>query len=270
MWSLNMCAKGCVALLVLVLLPGPLWAGVACDGVDDDLPTGLVFTDFITSTAGTISLWYTPTGAADSDNVNCGGGGRIWVAYEENQGNWIALMRHNNFGGLDRITNTHWDGTADCNDTTYTVNVPMHLAWVHSAGTTSLLYKDGVQVDTVASGTTADLTANILLYFCAGSLVALDGVNVAEGTITNLQTFPAALTAEQVANLASRTHRISAGGVPSGDWPLDECAHGASGQGVTFRDRSGNNRHLVGDDGPNNTGATCQGETVVSYPWGPE
>jgi len=49
-------------------------------------------------------------------------------------------------------------------------------------------------------------------------------------------------------------------------WPLDDQPDGTSGNGDTFRDRSGNANHGTGDDGGNNTGLTARAETLLSYP----
>ena len=47
---------------------------------------------------------------------------------------------------------------------------------------------------------------------------------------------------------------------------LDDESDGTSGDGDTFVDRSGNGNNGTGDDGANNTGLTCKGEEVLSYP----
>ena len=47
--------------------------------------------------------------------------------------------------------------------------------------------------------------------------------------------------------------------------PLDEYPDGQSVDALTFRDESGNNNILTGDDGGNNTGLTSLAEPVMSY-----
>ena len=48
--------------------------------------------------------------------------------------------------------------------------------------------------------------------------------------------------------------------------PLDDEPDGTSGDGDTFVDRSGSGNDGTGYDSANNTGLTCKGEEVLSYP----
>lgn len=49
-------------------------------------------------------------------------------------------------------------------------------------------------------------------------------------------------------------------------WPMDDGIDGASADGDTVRDLSGNGNDGVGNDGPNNSGLTWTAEEVLSYP----
>ncbi len=51
-----------------------------------------------------------------------------------------------------------------------------------------------------------------------------------------------------------------------GYWTLDDHPEGTAGDGLTFRDRSGNGNDGTGDDGANNTGLTCKAEEFLNYP----
>lgn len=49
-------------------------------------------------------------------------------------------------------------------------------------------------------------------------------------------------------------------------WPMDNGPDGASADGDTIRDLSGNGSDGIGDNGANNTGLTWKAEEVLSYP----
>ena len=86
--------------------------------------------------------------------------------------------------------------------------------------------------------------------------------------MAHLQTYNVDVGAAYIEQLA-RSRLVGPGALaPTASWPLDDCGDGASGNGVTFRDRSGNNRHATGDNGGNDTGLTCRAsEFLRRKPW---
>ena len=258
-----------MVLLLVLLVVGlsPAWGDIACDGLDDDLRSGLTMGNFLSASTGSIHFWYKPTGLPNSNDgsTECYAGGFVLGSYESGVGIWSSVTRHENYEGMDQFTGFHWDGAANCTSSPYAVNTWTSLAWVLDGGTLTF-YKDGLLVDSTSAGPTASLAGHF--HLCGGLAFEQQGFALSQGTITGVELFAAALSPAEIrAKAQARLHRFSAT-ARSGAWTLDECA--TMGNGVSFFDHSGNARHLTGHDGPNNTGLTCLGNTVLSYPWGAE
>jgi Concanavalin A-like lectin/glucanases superfamily len=250
----------CVAVLVLGLVPWLAWADLVCDGIDDKADTSLAFSTFASASTGTLVLWYQPTGTANSQGAACFEGERIYVIYSAGSGD-LGLYRNANLSGNDRLCASNFTGTEQLVSAAYTVNTWTHLAWVHGGGNLSL-YKDGTLMGTVASGNTGNVST--FLKLCQGGE---DTLLPGEGRIAEAKVYPVALSAAQIAAEGkSFVHNVIAA-APSGLWLLNTCPIGTSGNAFSFRDISGNQRPMVGDDGGNNTGLTCQGSSL-SYQWG--
>lgn len=237
-------------------------AEMSCDGLDDAIATTLAASNFLTASTGTLMMWYKPVGVPTSETGDCYGGGAMLIS--DATGGYFGLNRNSNFGGVgDRLCAWHWDGNSDEVPVTYTVNTWVHLAWVHSGGTLCF-YKDGALAGAcVASGDTLSLTQG--LSVCGGGGLA----HPAQGVLAGVSLEPTALSASVIAAIAkSRLHRLHTTR-PNGLWELNTCAVGSSGHGVTFADRSGNNRPLVGNHGAG-AGLLCGGDSHLSYPWGVE
>jgi hypothetical protein len=247
----------CLILLVC------LWCAVAhadvsCDGVDDELSSGISISTFLSAATGSLVLTYAPTGAAASNgSTSCGYGESL---LSDGSGGLMGLFRNGDLAGADRLCAYNWDGVDASIGATYTVNVRTHLAWVHGAGTL-LLYKDGVLVTSVASGDTTSLTSSLRLCRPLAASAA------AQGRMIEAKTYNVALTAAQIATEGtSAVHNV----IPvaaSGRWNFDDCAFGANGDGVTFADRSGNGHPITGSWGANTSGLACGGSSIP-YPWG--
>ena len=145
------------------------------------------------------------------------------------------------------------------------VNIAMSAGWHHLAATysggTLTLYIDGVSVGSQSGGGNVD-AMNGTLHLCGQA----DGTS--PDRITEVKTYDVVVPTAEIARAASSRLRLVDRTVPTAHWPLTDCPHGAAGQGVSFRDRSGNNRHLSGDAGGNTTGLTCRGSERLSRAWG--
>jgi len=253
--------------LLWLCLPGLVWADMACDGIDDSMITAIVATNFLSATTGTLSLWYKPSGTPLGLSGPCYGAERVFVDFDAGEGTGAVGIHRGEVASGDRVCATNYTTDEQMVETTYTTNAWTHLVWVHGGGNLSF-FKDGVQVGSpVASGDSSALTGP--LRICLGD-VASSGANPAQGTVAEAAVFSSTRSAQLIANAAkSRLRRVAAGGA-SGYWPLTDCAYGSSGNGVTFRDRSLNGRHMTGSSGANATGLTCQASNYLMMPDGVE
>jgi Concanavalin A-like lectin/glucanases superfamily len=253
-------------LLVLCLLL-PLWAraDVSCDGIDDDFSTQAALSNFLTASTGSLVVVYTPTGTASFQAAPCYGG--EFIIADASDGPYAGLYRHGNFGGGDRICAYNWSSGAEnpALAATYTVDVRMHLAWVHSGGQL-LFYKNGALVSAgVASGATENISHT--LRVCGGIAASNDNSLRGHGRIIEVKTYNVALTAAQIAAEGTSAVRNVIPVAATARWNFDTCPIGSSAQGVGFPDRSGNARTITGDAGANTTGADCLGSSIP-YQWG--
>ena len=242
--------RGLLALLLLLSLPARLRADVQFDGVDDALRQGLPRSTFVTATNLTISAVVFVSGPAP-------GGAACWEAgpLVTDEGGHLALGRQDDGAG-DRACAFLYDGTTRLSQT------PLTPGWHHLSltvqGGTVTLRVNGVPGTPDPTGGIADLTYVLAL----GGNVTLGGGwspdRLAEVRVYN--------TVVDVTPYARSRLRLHPPGTPTGYWPLEDCAEGAGGGGVTFRDRSGNNRHMTGAIGPNGTGLTCKASSGLSRP----
>lgn len=239
--------------LLVCLLALPLRADVLCDGTDDSVTTGLALSTFITASAFTVMGWtnvaFTPPSA-----LICWRG----AAITSDAGGVVLLGRKNssNFCGYAFDGSDH-ELTASSSAGWH------HLALRLSSGTLAL-FVDGVSAATTSMSPVSDLTPNVDI--CGG-----EATEPSSGDrMGNVQWFNSALSDQEIASRALSRIRLVGPTTPTADWQLDDCADGAAGNSVSFRDRSGNARHGTGDDGANNSGLTCQASNLLSYPVGPQ
>ena len=251
--------------LILLLCARLVHADIVCDGVDDDLTSGVALSTFMSGTTGSMMLWYQPTGTPNwSNTTECFEGERTLGDFALVDGSYAGIYRHGNLNGNDRLCAYHWDGTEDRVEAAYTTNAWTHLAWVHSGGSLTF-YKDGLSQGVVSSGTTALLTGNFRV--CLG-IADLQGNHPGQGVVAGVEIYNVEVSAAEIAAKATaRLHRFGSTG-RSGAWTLDSCA--TTGQGHAFYDSSHGGHPLTGDDGPNNAGLTCLANGVLTYPWGVE
>jgi hypothetical protein len=251
-------------LLCVLLVPLSALADVSCDGVDDDFTTNLGLSTFLTDTTGTLVLTYMPTGTPAYAYSSCPGG--EFLVSDAPGGPWLGIYRHGNydFAVEDRLCIYNWDGSNDFIPVAYSVGVRTHLVWVHSGGQL-LFYKDGALVTSIPSGTTPDVSHP--LRVCGGAAVVADNGQPGQGRIIALQTYAVALSAAQIASAGTSAVQNVIPVPATGQWNFDDCTPGASANGVTFLDRSGNARPMTGSSGANGTGATCLGSSIP-YAWG--
>jgi hypothetical protein len=241
----------------------PAWAGVICDGVDDQLTTGQLGSVFFNTTATTISLWVKPTGAAPAV-AHLYEGQSIFGDIDGGGGTYYGIYRHNNSGAGDEIncwnfvTSSFEVATTTDNDTW------THLAYVQN-GTSLTCYKNGVSAGSNTSTTSIDLTNSGIVALC--NVVSAGVTTVYAGEIADVRFFNTALTAAQVETIAkSRLYTTGAQGTAG--FPLAQCADGAAATGVAFVDRTGNGATMTADDGANNTGMLCSGSSMLAWPVG--
>jgi len=249
------------ALLVILLLLSPLAsADVVCDGVDDDLTTGVALSSFLSATTGTLEVWYKPTGTASAGfgSPDCYPGEFLLGDMSSGGATHLSISRNGNLSSTDRLCVWNDDGGFDQIVSTYTVDTWTHLVWVHTGGNL-LMYKDGALVSSTASGNTTALTAEVRM--CNG---APAGSAIGEGVFARAALYSVALSANQIEVLGkSRLQRVSPIAA-SAAWDFSRCADGASCNTVAFTDRSGNGRTLTA------SGTTGAAASAIGYPWGVE
>lgn len=253
--------------LSFLLLTAVAQADVECDGIDDNVLSTTNVTTFMSSSTGTMTLWYKPTGTASTVNQTCTGGEALLADVDPGlvDYGYLGLYRNPDLGGLDRICGFNDDlGGQDIVATTYTANAWTPLAWEHTGGNLNL-YKDGVLVSTIASGdTSTGLGANDL-HMCAGGVPFIEH---GEGRFANVVVYPTALGATEIRQMATSRLYYAGWSVPSGHWTFDQCGEGVNCTGVVFADRSGNGRVMTADDGANNTGMMGRASEYLSWPQG--
>lgn len=202
---------------------GKIGGGVELDGTDDyiNIPT-YALSDFVTASAGAMSIWYKPKGSAPS--VTNPYNGDLIIG---DHSGFVGIYRSSTSAACDGTSGDYlyfynWDGDADCVAVSYTADEWIHLSWVHSGGNL-YAYKNGQLIGSVASGSTSTITGT-LRFGSFGS------THWAQGTIDEIKTYNYARTASQVAWDYNK-------GKPIAHWQFDETS------GTTAYDASGNNNN---------------------------
>lgn len=236
-------------LLLGLLCPPSVQAGVDCDAVDDVLVTDLALSNFITPGAFTLATWLKVQGSAPSSTV----------CYEAasllgDTGGYLALGRNgtSTFCGLVYASGSQ-QVTAAATAGWH------HLALRLSSGTLEL-FVDGVSVSTVATSPIEVVTG--LVQGCTGT------GSLPPDRLEDTRFYAVAVPNAELESMGKSRIRGVGRTAATAHWHFDTCPAGASGQGHAFPDRTGNGRAMTGDDGGNNTGLTCHGAEWVSRPWG--
>jgi len=135
----------------------------------------------------------------------------------------------------------------NCNSSSsLSVNTWYHFAYVNNAGSWTI-YLNGSSDNTgTGGGTIGSMTHS-------GDNAGSDTFS---GRIAQLAVFSVAISSTDVSDLKNKTKTPAEVGNLIAWLKLDEVADGASGNGTTFADSSGNGNSGTGDDGANNTGLT--------------
>lgn len=230
------------ALLCVLLVAGIAAADVEFDNVDDVITATATCNDLLTASSATMMGWIKVIGAGTYAS-ECFFDSTIFRDTDR----LVGLGRRSSTlycfevfdGASKQITSASSSGWH-------------HLAWTLSGGTLTA-YVDGVSAGTLASGNQQCTTGTLRM-----------GENMVD-RLAGLMTFNTALSAGEIANIAGSRIFGPVRTQPSADWRLTDCADAASGDAVSFKDRSGNGRNISGDNGANNTGLTCKGSEFLKY-----
>lgn len=249
------------ALCVILIYVSAAWAGVNLDETDDFINTADSPFDFERTDAFSLHGWF-----KNSSGDDCLFGKILatnpWRGYQmELVTGTIRFLLYNSPGNLIDISttaSTFGDGAWHAITTTYDGS---------SAASGVTIYIDN---SSQATSTSSDALSATILNNINLTLGSEEGKGYFGGSITDFAVYSVELTAQEVAQLHnSDVKRMPLQVSPSNlvaYWPLDDCADGTSGDGVTFRDQSGNGNNGTGNDGANNTGLTCEAEQVLTYP----
>ena len=243
-------------LLVLLLGTSLAQAGIICDGTDDFLTAGNVLINL--NTTFTIEAWVQTTATAANQYVlsknTAGGGYRLHVGTTGIP--WGQILN----ADFEKIAERA--ASVSIND-----GEPHHVVMVFTTNTTTrdsntvTIYVDGALAQGTLThlGTAAYSANSVDWHVCrrATTYMAL--------TLHALTMYAGDIGAAAVARLyAARMHAPTLPLTFVAQWALGTCGHGTSGQAMVFPDREAG-LHLTGDDGANNTGLTCQGDSFLQH-----
>jgi len=165
---------------------GRIGQGALMDNVTARIALPTSFSNFITATNGTMSMWIKPQGVSVS---------RSYVydlpAFIGDNGGYAAITR-GSISGVDRIWAYNWDGTDERVGITYNVDEWVYVTWVHSGGVLSI-YKNGEFVGSTSSGNTE---------FLGNTLYLGNGYSgAATGIVDDVRTYNRALSADEIKQL---------------------------------------------------------------------
>ena len=232
-----------VSLLLAVLTCTAVRADVDLDQVDDVIRTTTALSALVTPTTVTLMAWVKFDGTANSA-ASCLGQSQLLMDWD----NGLLSLGLNDTDGCAYV----FDGSEQ------QVLAPLTTGWHHLAltlaGGTLTLFVDGVSVGTpVAAGAVAGLTGTLALGYTLGSRMAA------------ARTYAVALPTKEIEAIALSRQWGAGRTQPTGRWPLDDCADGATGATVAFRDHSGNGFHATGQDGGTG-GLVCRASELLRRP----
>lgn len=250
-------------LISLLLIPALLFAEVDFDGNDDQIIFDTLgdLGDDIEDMTVSFSCW-----------LKCSGSNRdgLFEAGTVNNTYICVKINANDAGGSSSGGVYCCMTDASGNDVRFGINSNTAInddAWIHLvviwgfSTNTGKIYFDGVEQSiTYDKQDVLGSTSN----FGTAASIGDEGIN---GTLTEMALFDGELTQQDINNL----HQSFLKRMPlncSVDvlmyWPFDD--HSGSGDGETFMDMGGGGHDGTGDDGGNNSGLDCWGESFLSYP----
>lgn len=242
------------------------FAGLTFDGTDDFasfssqiLNDGtvtfgaLVKMNAVTADGAIIANW--ASGAVDGHNL---------------QFDDVGSCGNDRFGYFFREVDG-FNGFSICGSTTITTGVWYSVIVAVNSTSAELFLNgvsDGTSTDFNGGATACNSTecANTAYVGRTGRTTVQRYLN---GEVDDVFVYSSVLTDDEISKIAkSKLRRIQLQTSPSNlasYVPMDDLSDGSSGDGVTFRDESGSNVTLSGDDGANNTGLTAKAGAVLSY-----
>lgn len=242
----------------------PTVGGVDFDGVDDylDMSTNAAYR--FANTNAAVTGWFT----SNNDDgyvfakraLSAGGEGYYFFRINSN-GTGTARLAFDGATVSAEVTSsltTLKDGTKHC------FGVIFNTSTTVAAQNQIDLYIDGVLVGTSGPGTNVYSPNNQKLVF--GALSDFDSSGWLRGGVEDLRIWGPGMTGAMITRYCqAKMHYFSVPLATVSYWPLDTCAEGASGGGVTFPDRMKGGSNAVGVVGGTGTGLTCHGSNTLNY-----
>lgn len=248
-------------IILLLLFVTSVYADIQCDGVDDALTQSLTMDQFFSNTAFTTMGWVKTT-SDDGTGIACYEG---FFILGDATGVEAAILSRTGTTGEDACSYIWEEGNGTHEVySTGTFTPGWHHVGLRLGSGTLTLFMDGVSVDTEASGTFIALITTELLRMCSN----VSGYAPSTDRFSYWKTYNVAVSDAEILRHAKSKLMMYDSTQPTAYWRLDDCASGASGDGVSFKDRGNSDRNLTGDNGANNTGLTCVGNDFLSYPMG--
>lgn len=257
------------SLLILILCTGVCFGGVTFDGVDDFINIGTSSTYEFTDSTFTVCGWFKATTQSgyiiSKRDTNVNGG---WFIRVESDGKLTGRLLGPGAAQVAAQRSTTSTTGLDGN--------PHHFCFVFVTDTVTAgpndmtIYYDGTQDQGSETNTGVAHVVGATIPVYLGAYANLSDTFLS-GTIDEITVYSVGLSAENANRLYnSRLKYNHAQGTLKSYWPLDDCAHNASGDGVTFNDRGPALQNGTGDNGGNNTGLTCVGSSYLMYQGGVE
>lgn len=152
------------------------------NGSSDQIDFVSQYSDVITASAASISVWLRPTGSSPVTTVAYDGRAAL-----SDGGRYLGIFQAT-IGGLDRLWVYNYDGNEDRVGVTYTLGAWVNIILIHSGGTL-FAYKDGALVSSVASGNTQVVSSTPHWGGTDGNSAYWQG-DIAETAIWNTALFP--------------------------------------------------------------------------------
>jgi hypothetical protein len=264
-WKLSKLPKLCLVMLTILITCSNTqtvsicYGGVDLDGVNGYVTMGTTSTYQFANTTFSAIGWF--RSANDAGYVigrrGIGGSPGGWFIRVDGPTLTARLVDASNAPAAARTTTstTATDGNWHC------------LAMVATTDTTTAvnnsisLYYDGVLDQGANGGVSTYGAATQPLVF--GALSDLDSSGWLAGAVNDWRIYAGTLSAENIARICSA--KVKYGGYTFGTvisyWPMDDCAEGSSGVGVSYLDRN-----KGGAAGTGTGGVVCRGSNRMSYP----
>lgn len=250
-------------IIVILLTFTTAWTAVQFDGVDDYIDMGTNSTYEFPDTTFTVVSWFKATVAGYIVARRYNDSGGAWFFRINSDGTGTARLGGAGSLAAQRITTT----TALLDGNWHHLAVVFTTDTVTAANNSISIYIDGV----LDQGSLTDQTLpyQIMTRELRIGVISDLSSGFITGTIDDVRIYSVGLSAENVDRLYKSKMKYL--GLPLATvsyWPLDDCNVGASGDAVTFNDRAKGGSNGTGVDGANNTGLTCAGSSMLSYPPG--